>query len=142
MSGQEEALSIDYGGLGSLSSTQQTYMVGAIFGGNAFGMSRNLLKHEWGHGILFYFDRIGASPRPIVNNHINDTSMRYVHCPTGQPYILRDETDNAPIPNSIYNNEESFTHDYYSGTTATPDQPQRCLGIGPAAWARGGPVTR
>ena len=28
-----------------------------------------------------------------------------------------------------------------SGITATADQPSRCLGIPPAAWALGGPVT-
>jgi hypothetical protein len=103
---------------------------------------RNIFKHEWGHSILFYYDAAGTAPRPPVNNHINDTTNRYVNCVTGQSYILQDETDLYPIPNSIYNNQSGFTHDYYSGLTATPDQPTRCLGIMRSAWASGGPVSR
>lgn len=103
---------------------------------------RNIFKHEWGHSILFYYDAAGTAPKPPVDNHINDTTNRYVNCITGQPYILQDETDDNPIPNSIYHNESGFTHDYYSGMTATADQPTRCLGIRPAAWASGGPVSR
>lgn len=103
---------------------------------------RNVFKHEWGHSILFYYNDSGAAPRPAVNNHINDTDTRYVSCQTGQPYILIDESDWNPIPNSIYNNLSGFTHDYYSGLTATPDRTDRCLGINPATWATGGPVSR
>ena len=103
---------------------------------------RNVFKHEWGHSILFYYDSAGTAPRPPVDNHINDTTTRYVNCQIGQPYILQDQTDDNPIPNSIYNNESGFTHDYYSGMTATADQPSRCLGITKDAWATGGPVTR
>lgn len=102
---------------------------------------RNVFKHEWGHAILFYYDTSGAAPKPAVNNHINDTDTRYVSCHSAQPYFLIDETDGNPIPYSIYNDQTGFTHDYYSGVTATPDQPDRCLGITPAAWATGGPVT-
>ena len=79
---------------------------------------------------------------PAVDNHINDTDKRYVHWPTGEPYILKDETDDAPIPNSIYNNQRGFTHDYYTGQTAAADKPQTRLGITPEAWASGGPVAR
>lgn len=104
--------------------------------------NRNVFKHEWGHSILFYYDTAGTAPRPAVDNHINDTDNRYVNCVTGQSYILQDETDDNPIPNSIYNNESGFSHDYYSGLTATADQPTRCLGITPEAWASGGPVSR
>ena len=103
---------------------------------------RNVFKHEWGHSILFYYDAAGTAPQPPVDNHINDTTNQYVNCMTGQPYILQDETDTNPIPNSIYNNESSFTHDYYSGKTATANQATRCLGITPSAWASGGPVSR
>jgi hypothetical protein len=103
---------------------------------------RNVFKHEWGHSILFYYAAAGTAPLPAVDNHINDTTNRYVNCTTGQAYILQDETDSNPIPNSIYHNESGFTHDYYSGLTATPSQPTRCLGITPSAWASGGPVTR
>jgi hypothetical protein len=103
---------------------------------------RNIFKHEWGHSILFYYDAAGTAPKPAVDNHINDTTNRYVNCITGQPYVLQDETDDNPIPNSIYHNQSGFTHDYYSGITATADQPTRCLGITPAAWASGGPVSR
>jgi hypothetical protein len=66
---------------------------------------------------------------------------QYVNCVTGQMYVWVDETDAGPIANSIYNNDSGFTHDYYSGTTALASDPLRCLGITPAAWATGGPVS-
>jgi hypothetical protein len=44
------------------------------------------------------------------------------------------------LPNSLYNNISGFTHDYYSGLTARAEDPTRCLGISPQAWAYGGPV--
>lgn len=103
---------------------------------------RNVLRHEWGHNILFFYDAYGTAPKPTVDNHAWGTpETQYVHCPTGEPYILVDETPDDPIPNSIYNLESGFTHDYYSGTTAIQDQPTRCLGISPEAWASGGPVS-
>jgi len=102
---------------------------------------RNVFKHEWGHSILFYYEAAGTAPKPAVDNHINDTTNRYVNCISGESYILQDETDENPIPNSIYNNNSGFTHDYYSGKTATADKPNRCLGIPSSAWASGGPVT-
>jgi hypothetical protein len=117
--------------------TYTTMIIDAVWYGH-----RNVLKHEWGHSITFFYDALGTAPKPAVDNHMNDTSNRYVHCPTGEPYILQDETDANLIPNSIYNNYSGFTHDYYSGTTATPDQPTRCLGITPEAWASGGPVSK
>ena len=101
---------------------------------------RNVFKHEWGHSILFYFDAVGTAPKPAVTNHANIN--QYVHWPTGDSYVWVDETDANPIPNSIYNNESGFTHDYYSGTTATADEPTRRLGITPEAWMLGGPVTK
>lgn len=101
---------------------------------------RNVFKHEWGHCILDYFEATGASPEPTVTNHA--TPGQYVHWPTGEDYVWVDETNDNPIPNSIYNDQSGFTHDYYSGTTATPDDLSRRLGITPAAWAIGGPVTR
>jgi len=128
------------GGLTSPNGTGQTYATFQV--DSVASTQRNVFKHEWGHSILFYYDAVGTAPKPSVNNHINDTDTRYVHCPTGESYILQDETDDNPIPNSIYNNDSGFTHDYYSGTTATPDQPTRCLGITSAAWASGGPVTK
>ena len=100
---------------------------------------RNTFKHEWGHSILFFFEAMEASPLPTVTNHA--VPGQYVHWPTGEDYVWVDETLDDPIPNSIYNNESGFTHDYYSGTTATPDEPTRRLGITPEAWAVGGPVT-
>jgi hypothetical protein len=120
--------------------TGQTY--NTIFVDFVQHNDRNVFKHEWGHSILFYHDAAGTAPRPPVDNHINDTTNRYVNCATGQAYVLQDETDDNPIPNSIYNNESGFTHDYYSGETATADQQTRCLGITPNAWASGGPVSR
>lgn len=101
---------------------------------------RNVFKHEWGHSILFYFEALGASPLPTVDNHA--TAGQYVHCPTGEPYVWVDETAFDLIPNSIYHNSSGFTHDYYSGTVATADQPTRCLGITRTAWALGGPASR
>ena len=101
---------------------------------------RNVFKHEWGHCILYYFEAAGTSPEPTVTNHA--TPGQYVHWPTGEDYVWVDETNDNPIPNSIYNNESGFTHDYYSGTTATPGDLARPLGITPDAWATGGPVSK
>ena len=129
-----------YGGLAVPNGIGQTYSTFQIE--SVKSNDRNVFKHEWGHAILWYFEAAGETPNPTVNNHINDQDTLYVNCITGKPYILEDENDNNPIPNSIYNNDSGFTHDYYSGITATPDQPNRCLGITPAAWASGGPVTK
>ncbi len=137
---QNTGESIYLGGAGGLAygrGTGQTYAWG-YFGG--LSRSRNILKHEWGHSILFYFAAAGATPLPSVSNHA--TVDDYVNCLTGDSYVWTDETDAFPIPNSIYNNETGFTHDYYSGTVATADQPMRCLGITPEAWAVGGPATK
>jgi len=119
-------------------NTGQTYAT-IIIEATGYG-HRNVFKHEWGHSILFYFDAIGTAPKPTVTNHVNIN--QYVHWPTGDNYVWVDETDANPIPNSIYNNESGFTHDYYSGTTATADEPTRRLGITPEAWMLGGPVTK
>ena len=125
-------------GLGPSMGTGQTYCT-IIIEATGYG-HRNVFKHEWGHSILSYFDAIGAAPKPAVANHalINE----YVHWPTGDSYVWIDETDANPIPNSIYNNESGFTHDYYSGTTARAIDPTRRLGITPEAWMAGGPVTK
>ncbi len=104
--------------------------------------NRNVFKHEWGHSVLFFHEALGIAPLPAVDDHINDTTTRYVNCLNQTPYVLVDEEDSAPIPNSIYNDAVGFTHDYYSGRTATADQPSRCLGIPPQAWLAGGPVTK
>lgn len=125
-------------GLALNMGTGQTYLSmqvdAAVYRGH-----RNVFKHEWGHCILSFFDAVGTSPKPAVSNHAEATD--YVNCQTGQFYVWRDETLADPIANSIYNNESGFSHDYYSGTTATADQPSRCLGITPEAWAFGGPVS-
>ena len=125
-------------GLATAMGRSQTYTA-IIIEATGYG-HRNVFKHEWGHCILFYFDAMGTSPSPAVANHTVANS--YVHWPTGDSYVWLDETDANPIPNSIYSNESGFTHDYYSGTTATPDQPTRRLGITPEAWSLGGPVTK
>jgi GxxExxY protein len=130
----------DAGGLTQPMGTGQTYC--AIPSEYISAGDRNVFKHEWGHSILFYFDAAGKTPAPAVDNHINDTDTRYVHWPTATPYILKDETDDVPIPNSIYNNRQGFTHDYYIGRTAAAGKPQDRLGITPEAWASGGPVTK
>jgi len=100
---------------------------------------RNVYKHEWGHAILYYFAALHQSPQPTVTNHA--TESQYVNCKTGQQYVWQDETEDQPIPNSIYSDVAGFTHDYYSGTVARAEAPQICLGIGPQAWAWGGPMT-
>ena len=127
-----------YAGLAVAMGTGQTYAA-IIIEATGYG-HRNVFKHEWGHSILSYFDAAGTAPKPAVTNHVEVN--QYVHWPTGDQYVWLDETDANPIPNSIYNNESGFTHDYYSGITATADQPTRRLGITPEAWMLGGPVTR
>ena len=82
---------------------------------------------------------MGLTEKPTVDNHADPE--QYVNCKTGEYYDWREETLDDPIPNSIYNNESGFTHDYYSGTTATAEQPTLCLGISAEAWAFGGPVS-
>lgn len=121
--------------------TKQTYL--AIPISCISSNSTNVFKHEWGHCILFYFDAALLTPKPAVDNHINNTDKRYVHCPTGESYILgpADETETNPIPNSVYNNSRGFTHDYYSGTTAVPSKPTTPLGINASAWRSRKPVT-
>jgi hypothetical protein len=119
--------------------TQQTYTTLILDAAIGYG-HRNVFKHEFGHSLLAFFHAAGTAPLPSVENHASPEM--YVHCPTGAAYLWEDETNDNPIPNSIYNNGSGFTHDYYSGTTATPDQPTRCLGITAQAWTYGGPFTR
>jgi hypothetical protein len=117
--------------------------IGPTFSEIAFSMlradDRNVFKHEWGHAILFYFEAAGKSPRPTIDNHHPETS---VNCRTGRGYVQVDDNDTNPVSNSIYNDDAGFTHDYYSGQVATSDVPTRCLRLGGAVWASGGPVTR
>ncbi len=131
----------DAAGLSPSMGTGQTYTTLIVDAATSYG-HRNVFKHEWGHSIVAYYDATGTAPKPAVNIHINDTDNPYVHCPTGGPYILEDETEENPIPNSIYNNKSGFTHDYYSGTTARPNQRTCCLGITSEAWVTGGPVSK
>lgn len=128
------------GGLNWPNGVGQTYTIIPVDSINRD--NRNVFKHEWGHAILSYFKAADVVPEPYVSNHINDTDTRYVNCLSGQPYILEDETHKEPLPNSIYHNEVGFTHDYYSGLTATPDQPDRCLGINAEAWLSPSPTQR
>lgn len=100
---------------------------------------RNVFKHEWGHEILFYYEAAGTAPKPTVNNHQPEN---YVNCRSHKPYVLQDDSDLNPIPNSIFNDSSGFTHDYYSGLTALKSSPMHCIGITRAAWASGGPVTK
>ena len=118
--------------------TGQTYTALIIEAATLYG-HRNVFKHEWGHSLLFYYEAAGTAPTPTVTNHA--VVNQYVHCPTAAGYIWLDETDANPIENSIYNNASGFTHDYYSGMTALDADPMRCIGITPAAWATGGPVS-
>jgi hypothetical protein len=128
-------------GLAYWTGNRQTYTAIISDAVTSYG-HRNVLRHEWGHNILYFYEAYGTAPIPAVDNHAFGTpETQYVHCPTGESYILVDETPDNPIPNSIYNVDSGFTHDYYSGITATQDQPTRCLGITPEAWASGGPVS-
>lgn len=124
-------------GLTPSMGTGQTYAA-LVIEETISGHGRNVFKHEWGHSILFFFDAMGTAPSPTVQNHTE--AGVYVHCGTGEQYVWEDETNANPIPNSIYNNDSGFTHDYYSGTVAAAEEPTRCLGITPSAWAFGGPV--
>lgn len=129
--GSAAGLTLDMG-------TGQTYSAIIAEAAANYG-HRNVFKHEFGHSILAYFNALGVSPLPQVSNHAEEGE--YVNCQGGRPYAWIDELQANPIPNSIYNNKAGFTHDYYSGTIATADQPTRCLGITPEAWSYGGPVT-
>jgi hypothetical protein len=94
----------------------------------------NVLKHEYGHSLVFFHDAMGFAPKPAVDNHIND----YGHCPTGEPYVWVDEFTSAyphAVPNSIYDNWSGYHHDILSGTIALSSDPTTCLGIPPFAWA-------
>lgn len=124
-------------GLAAPMGTGQTYVAMIADAATSYG-HLNVFKHEFGHSILFYFDAAGTAPKPAVENHT--TAGVYVHCGTGEQYVWLDETDQNPIPNSIYSNAAGFTHDYYSGTTALASSPNECLGVTPAAWVSGGPV--
>jgi len=139
ITGQPAVLN-EWGGLAAPNGTGQTFCTFPV--DSVASNQRNVFKHEWGHSIVSYFEAAGASPDPAVDIHIDDTTNRYVHCPSGKPYVLQDETDDHPIPNSIYNNDSGFTHDYYSGTTAKPESPNTCLGLSQAVWSTGGPVTK
>ncbi len=139
ISGQPEDLQY-YGGRSldrGLGQTYSTFQVESL-GEN----EHNILKHEWGHSIVFYYSHAGLSPAPMVDIHINNTDNQYVHCVSGQPYLLIYEDDTQPFTNSTYNDASGFYHDVYSGLTARPDDPDRCLGIPASAWMAGGPVTK
>lgn len=126
-------------GLTQDTATSQTYASMIIEAATQYG-HRNVFKHEFGHSILMFYRALGVVPLPDVTNEPPNGSY-YVHCPTGGAYVWQDETDSAPIPNSIYNNASGFTHDYYSGTTALATSPTQCLGITPQSWAYGGPAS-
>ncbi len=128
----------DCGGLTLQNGVMQTYSTIPFDSISAY--QENVFKHEWGHAILAYFDAAGVSPLPVVNNHINNSTNQYVNCYTGQSYILDVEVFADTIPNSIYNNLSGFTHDYYSGFTASASHPNKCLGISARVWAYGGPT--
>lgn len=99
----------------------------------------NVIKHEWGHAITGFYDATGIAPKPMADNHHPESS---VNCKTGRGYVLLDESASNPIPNSIFNNNSGFTHDYYSGLTAQASNPRHCIGITSKAWASGGPVSK
>jgi hypothetical protein len=142
-SGREEYLSTDTGNSGEVVCSGpdcQTYATIAVAGTGLAELDRANLKHRWGHGILLYYDMTGAAPKPMVYGHISGGP--YVQCKTGTSYLTVAESDGNPIPNSEYNSDSGFTPDYSSGTTASPSDVQQCLGVTPAAWRTGGPVTK
>lgn len=130
---------IGYGaGLSLARGLGQTYVTMSVEYAGVNG-NRNVYKHEWGHSILSYHEALQVTPQPTVTNHAVES--QYVNCKTGESYVWVDETNDNPIPNSIYNNNTGFTHDYYSGTVALAQDPTRCIGIGAQAWAWGGSAT-
>ncbi|MFN2203590.1 MAG: hypothetical protein ACK2UO_20505, partial [Caldilineaceae bacterium] len=72
------------GGLTQWMGTGQTYSTFQV--DSVSSNKRNVFKHEWGHSILWYYEAAGVTPQPTVDNHINDTDTRYVHCPTGEMF--------------------------------------------------------
>jgi len=129
----------DCGGLSYPNGTGQTYSTIPV---DSISVNQhNVLIHEWGHSILEYYAATGVISMPNVDIHISN-SNQYVNCLTGYGYVIRNEVISNTIPNSIYNVYSGFSHDYYSGHTATVDAPERCLGVGSRAWSYGGPVTK
>ena len=142
-SGREESLSTNSGNSGELICSGpdcQIYAATGVAGAGLAEFDRINLKHRWGHGILLYYDASGAAPKPMVSGHL--AQGPYVQCKTGTSYLTDLEPDNNPIPNSEYNSASGFAPDYNSGATALPSDVQRCLGVTPAAWRTGGPVTK
>jgi hypothetical protein len=93
--------------------------------------NRSTYKQQWGVAISSYFLTMRlVSPPPVM---LNPAPSQYVNCKTGAFYDLQ--------TNSMYNNTAGFLHDFYSGNLALAEAPQACIGIGPQAWAWGGPVT-
>lgn len=135
--GESLWMGYSYGGM-QYRGTRQTYTTVTLPYAGPNG-NRNVYKLHWGWSILSYFETLQLTPQPTVPPVT--MASRYVNCKTGQQYAWLDETLDQPIPNSIYSNTAGFTHDYYSGTVARAEAPTVCLGIGPQAWAWGGPVT-
>lgn len=135
--GESLWLGSSFGGM-QYRGTRQTYTTVTLPYAGPNG-NRNVYKLHWGASILSHFETLQRTPQPTVPPVT--MASRYVHCQTGQQYVWLDETLDQPTPNSIYSNQAGFTHDYYSGTVARAEAPAVCLGIGPQAWAWGGPVT-
>ena len=137
VTGESLWMGYSYGGMRQR-GTGQTYTTVTLPYAGPNG-NRNVYKLHWGWSILSYFDALRLTPQPTVPPVT--FASQYVNCQTGRHYVWVDETLDQPVPNSIYSNAAGFTHDYYSGTVARAEAPTVCLGIGPQAWAWGGPVT-
>lgn len=136
-------LEVDVGDCGGLSYPNGIGQTFSVIPVDSISVNQhNVLIHEWGHSILEYYGATGVISMPNVDIHINSTTNQYVNCLTGHAYVLKNETVSNTIPNSIYNVNSGFSHDYYSGHTASIDAPDRCLGVNLRAWSYGGPVTK
>lgn len=121
----------------------------ATFPTNYLSVSNvNVFTHEFGHSITFYYyavsprclgDNTNASNVHTFNHTGGNGETRYVSFQTKEKYVL---TDDDKVLNSLYNYNNGFSHDYYSGFTADPAYPSVAIGVGQKQWNLGGPVSK
>lgn len=108
----------------------------------------NIFTHEFGHSITFYYNVVspgclGAKTNDtnvhIFNHTGGNGETRYVRFQTKKEYVL---TDDDKAFNSLYNYNNGFSHDYYSGFTTDPAYPSVAIGVGQTQWNLGGPVSK
>lgn len=98
----------------------------------------DVLMHEFGHSVLYYFDALGrtgglgTNDLQIAEYFDMESGMRFDEKPTWH-------SDMEPDP--TYELDHGFTHAYMSGSLALSSNPTQRLGISSACWRLGGPVT-